>query len=86
MANHPSAAKRHRQSAKRAAINASRKSRLRTFVTQVESAIASGDKAAARAALTAAQPELQRGSRRGVVNRRTASRKLSRLAARIKAL
>ncbi len=86
MANHPSAAKRHRQSAKRVAINASRKSRLHTFVTQVESAIASGDKAAARTAFAAAQPELQRSANRGVIHRRTASRKLSRLAARIKAL
>jgi len=86
MANHPSAAKRHRQTVTRAKVNTARSSRLRTFVKEVEIAIASGDKDKARAAFAAAQPELQRGAKRGIVHRRTASRKLSRLNARIKAL
>ena len=86
MANHPSAAKRHRQTVSRTAVNASRRSRLRSFVKQVESAIASGDKEAARAALKSAQPEMQRSARKGVAHQRTVSRKLSRLSARIKAL
>ena len=86
MANHASAAKRHRQTVRRAAVNDARTSRLRTFVKEVETAIASGDKEKARAAFAAAQPELQRGAKRGIVHHRTASRKLSRLNARIKAL
>jgi len=86
MANHPSAAKRHRQTVRRTAVNASRKSRFRTFVKEVETAIASGDKEAARKALRAAQPEMQRGANKGVAQQRTVSRKLSRLSARIKAL
>lgn len=86
MANHPSAAKRHRQTVRRTAINASRKSRVRGFVKDVETAIASGDKEKARAALRAAQPEMQRGVRKGIAQKRTVSRKLSRLSARIKAL
>jgi small subunit ribosomal protein S20 len=86
MAHHRSAAKRHRQTVRRTAVNASRKSRLRTFVKQVERAIASGDKEAARNALRSAQPELQRGVDKGVAHQRTVSRKLSRLSARIKAL
>ncbi|HEY7990840.1 MAG TPA: 30S ribosomal protein S20 [Stellaceae bacterium] len=86
MANHPSAAKRHRQTVRRTAINASRKSRVRGFVKDVETAIASGDKEKARAALRAAQPEMQRGVKKGVAQKRTVSRKLSRLSARIKAL
>jgi small subunit ribosomal protein S20 len=86
MAHHPSAAKRHRQTVSRTAVNASRKSRLRTFITKVESAIASGDKEAARGALKAVQPEMQRGAKKGVAKKRTMSRKLSRLSARIKAL
>lgn len=86
MANHPSAAKRHRQTVRRTAVNASRKSRVRTFVKQVETAIASGDKEAARNALKAAQPEMQRGAKKSVAHQRTMSRKLSRLSARIKAL
>jgi small subunit ribosomal protein S20 len=86
MAHHPSAAKRYRQTVRRTAVNASRKSRLRTFVKQVETAIAAGDKEAARNALKAAQPEMQRGAQKGVVQQRTVSRKMSRLSARIKAL
>ena len=61
-------------------------SRIRTFVKKVETAIAAGDPAAAREALRDAQPELQRGVTRGVLHRNTASRKISRLAARVKAL
>lgn len=86
MANHPSAAKRNRQTVRRTAVNASRKSRVRSFVKDVETAIASGDKEKARAALRAAQPEMQRGVKKGVAQKRTVSRKLSRLSARIKAL
>lgn len=86
MANHPSAAKRHRQTVRRTAVNDARTSRMRTFVKQVEAAIASGDKEKAKDAFAAAQPELQRGAKRGVVHHRAASRKLSRLSARIKAL
>lgn len=86
MANHVSAEKRIRQTARRTAVNGARLSRLRTFVKKVETAIASGDKEAARAAFAAAQPELQRGAQKGVVHKNTAARKLSRLSARIKAL
>ncbi len=86
MANHPSAAKRHRQTVRRTAVNTARKSRVRTFVKEVELAIASGDKEAARNAFKAAQPEMQRGVKKGVAQQRTVSRKLSRLSARIKAL
>ena len=59
---------------------------MRTFVKKVETAIAGGDKAAAAAALRAAQPELQRAATKGVVHANTVARKLSRLSARIKAL
>jgi small subunit ribosomal protein S20 len=62
-----------------------RRSRIRTFLRKVEEAIASGDNAAARAALQAAQPELMRGVTKGVVNKNTAARKMSRLSARVKA-
>jgi small subunit ribosomal protein S20 len=59
---------------------------VRTFVRKIETAIASGDAAAARAALKEAQPEIMRGVTKGVVHRNTAARRLSRLNARIKAL
>ena len=86
MANHTSAKKRIRRNGRRAAINGARMSRIRTFMKKVETAIASGDAAAARAALRVAQPEIQRGVSRGVLHRNTASRKISRLAARVKAV
>ena len=86
MANSASAKKRIRQIERRAAVNRSRLSRIRTFIKQVETAIQSGDAAAAAAAFKLAQPELMRGAQRHVVPRNAASRKLSRLSARIKAL
>jgi small subunit ribosomal protein S20 len=86
MANTASARKRIRQIAVRTERNQARKSRMRTFVKKVETAIASGDKAAAADALRAAQPEMQRAVTKGVVHLNTVSRKLSRLSARIKAI
>lgn len=86
MAHHKSAKKRIRRNARKAAVNRARLSRVRTFVKNVELAIESGDKSQAQEAFVAAEPELQRGAARGVVHRNTASRKLSRLNARIKAM
>ncbi len=84
MANTAQSAKRARQAADRYEINKARRSRIRTFLRKVEEAIASGDPAAAAAALKAAQPELARGVTKGVLHKNTASRKMSRLASRVK--
>ena len=86
MANTRSAKKATRKMARRTEINGGRLSRLRTFVRKVEEAVASGDRAAAAAAFKAAQPELMRAASRGVIHRNTASRKVARLAARVKAI
>ncbi|KAJ03998.1 30S ribosomal protein S20 [Sulfitobacter mediterraneus] len=86
MANTPQAKKRARQNEKRFQINKARRSRIRTYLRKVEEAIASGDKDAATAALQAAQPELMRGVTKGVFHKNTASRKMSRLSSRVKAL
>lgn len=86
MANSPQAKKRARQIERRTAVNKARKSRIRTFLRAVEEAIASGDKPAATAALRAAQPELMRGVTKGIFHKNTASRKVSRLASRVKVL
>ena len=86
MAHHQSAKKRIRQTTRRTEINRSRVSRIRTYVKKFDAALASGDKAAAEAALREAMPELQRGVTRGVLHRNTVSRKLSRMSARVKAL
>jgi small subunit ribosomal protein S20 len=86
MANTPQAKKRIRRNARRAEINGARVSRIRTFVKQVESAIASGDKEQALAAIRRVQPELARGVSKGVFHKNTAARKISRLTRRIAAL
>lgn len=86
MANHASAKKRARQTPKRAKINSDRRSRIKTFVKKIEQALLAGNYEEAAAAFKKAQPELQRGVAKGVVNKKTASRKLSRLSARIKAV
>jgi len=86
MAHHKSAKKRIRQTERRTEVNRARVSRIRTYVKKVELALASGDAALALTALREAEPELMKGVRRGVVEQNTASRKVSRLAARVNAL
>ena len=86
MANSPQAKKRARQTERRTAVNKARRSRIRTYLRKVEEAIASGDQAVASDALKSAQPEVMRGVTKGVLHKNTASRKISRLSARVKAL
>ena len=86
MANSPSSKKRARQSERRTEVNKARRSRMRTFVRKVEEALSSGDQAAAAEALRLAQPEIMRSVSKGILHKRTASRKVSRLAGRVKAL
>ncbi|HEX8164821.1 MAG TPA: 30S ribosomal protein S20 [Beijerinckiaceae bacterium] len=86
MANTTSAKKMTRKIAKRTEINRSRRSRMRTFIRKVEEAIAAGDQATAQAALKAAQPEIMRAAQKGIVHKNTASRKVSRLASRIRTI
>jgi small subunit ribosomal protein S20 len=86
MANTKSAKKATRKIAARTEVNKARRSRMRTFVRNVEEAIASGDKTKAEAALKSAEPEIMRAAQKGVVPSNTASRKVSRLAQRVKKL
>lgn len=86
MANSPQAKKRARQNERRTLVNQARRSRIRTYLRKVEEALESGDKAAATEAFKAAQPEVMRGVNKGIYHKNTASRKISRLAARVKAL
>ncbi len=83
MANTKSAKKATRKIARRTEVNKARRSRMRTSLRKVEDAIASGNKAAANAALVAAEPALMRAARTGVIHRKAASRKVSRLTHRI---
>ena len=86
MANTSSAKKMVRKIARRTEANKARRSRVRTFLRQVEEAISSGDKSVADAAFRTAQPELHRAVSKGVFKKTAVSRKLSRLSSRIKAL
>lgn len=86
MANTKSAQKAVRKIARRTAINKSRRSQMRTYVRKVEEAIASKDPAAAAAALHGAEPLVARAAQKGILHKNTASRKISRLAKRVKAL
>ena len=86
MANTPSAKKRVRQLERRTEINKARRSRIRTYLRKVEEAISGGDQAAAKTALQDAQPEIMRGVTKGVIHKNTASRKVSRLSSRVKAM
>jgi small subunit ribosomal protein S20 len=84
MANTTSAKKAARKIERRAKVNGDRVGRVRTYVRKVDEAIASGDKEAAATAFKAAQPELMRAATKGVLHKKTASRKVARLAARVK--
>ncbi len=86
MANTKSAKKAVRVIARRTEVNGARTSRMRTFIRKVEEALAQGDASVAQAALAAAEPEIMRASQKGVVHKNTASRKVARLAKRVKAL
>lgn len=86
MANTSSAKKATRKIAKRTAVNKTRRSRVRSYVRKVEEALAAGDRNAAVEAFKNAQPELMRAATKGVLHKNTASRKVSRLAQRLKSL
>lgn len=86
MPNTTSAKKRVRQTARRAVINQSRKSRMRSAVRKVEEALAAGDQQAAEAALKAAEPEIMRSAQKGIIHKNAGARKVSRLAQRLKRL
>lgn len=86
MAQHKSAEKRNRQTQRRTVINRERVGQVRTLVKAVESAIATGDKTKAQAALRAAQPALMSGVGKGILKKTTVARKMSRLSARIKTI
>ena len=80
MANTKSARKAARVIARRTEVNKARRTGMRSTVRKVEEAIKSGDRAAALAALKAAEPNMMRAAQKGVLHKKTASRKVSRLA------
>lgn len=86
MANTSSAKKAARQMIRRTEVNKARRSSAKTSLRTVEEAMAKGDKAAAAAALKAVEPVLMRAANKGILHKKSASRKVSRLTARLKKL
>ena len=86
MANTSSAKKAVRKIERQTAVNRARRSQMRTYLRKVEEALATGDSAAATAALGEAAPLMMRAAQKGIVHKNTASRKVSRLSKRVRAL
>jgi len=86
MANTSSAKKAVRSMERKTAVNKARRTMVRSNLRRVEDAITAGDKAAATAALKTAEPSIMRAVGKGIYHKNTASRKISRLSKRVKAL
>lgn len=86
MANNPGAKKAIRKIERRTAVNKARRSRVRTYLRRFDEAVATGDPALAKTALVEVESELMRAVSKGVIHKNTGSRKVSRLAARVKKL
>ncbi len=86
MANTKSAKKAVRKIETRTAINKTRRTRMRSEIRQVEEAIASGDQKKAQEALKAAEPIIARTGQTGIIHKKTAARKVSRLTARVRSM
>lgn len=83
MANHKSAAKRARQSVKKAARNTATKSGVRTFEKKLRTAISAQNKDEAATALKEFSSKIAKAAQKGVIRTQTAARKISRLATQV---
>lgn len=86
MANHSSSKKAIRKTVRQTTVNKNRISRIRTFIKKVEASMASNDKDSAKKDFITAQSEIMRGVSSNVIKKTTASRKISRLSKRLKAI
>ncbi len=86
MANSAQARKRARQAEKRRRHNASMRSRMRTYIKRVVSAIESGDRAGAETAYRAAVPVIDKMAGKGLIHQNKAARHKTRLNSRIRAM
>lgn len=80
MANHKSAKKRARQDLKRRARNRQVRSRVRGAIKACREAVAGDDAEQAGNALRTAEGVLRRAATKGVIPRKQASRRISRLS------
>ena len=81
-----SARKRAKQSTKRTTINRARKSRVKTQIKHFESALDSGDVEAASEQYRLAAKKLDKTAATSTMHKKTAARKKSRLAKKLKEL
>jgi len=86
MANTQQSRKRVRRNDRRGGINQSRRSRMRSFIKRVESALESGDAERAEEAFREAEPEIMRAAAKGAIHKNAASRSVARLARRVNSL
>ncbi|MBN1549449.1 30S ribosomal protein S20 [Candidatus Babeliales bacterium] len=83
MANIKSAKKRARQNTKRRSVNVARRSAIKSVIKDVVKAIDAGEIEKAQALFKVAETQLSRAKSKGLVHKKTASRKVSRLARRV---
>ena len=86
MANHKSAEKRNRQAQVRRMRNRINRSKMKTAVKSLNSAIESGSVEEAKSALTVAVPVIAKTASKGTIHKKNASRKISRLTRRVNAM
>ncbi len=80
MANHKSAIKRARQNEKRRMRNKSTKTRIKNIVKSVRFTVSEKSNEAALAELNIAKSTIDNAAKKGVIHRKAASRKISRLS------
>ena len=80
MANHKSAEKRARQNEKRRVRNKAVKTRIKHVTKEVRQASGEASKEEAMAKLKAAQSIVDKALKKGVIHKKTAARKVSRLS------
>lgn len=86
VANSKQAAKRARQNQKRRLHNMAMRSKVRTYIKKVSSAIEAGDKSAAEGAMKEAQPVIDAMVNKGILHKNKAARHKSRMTRDINAL
>lgn len=83
MANHKSAEKRARQSERRRERNRQARSRLRTLEKGFRAAVEGGKKDEGETRLREVEAAMRRASAKGLIPKRRASRRISRMAKRL---
>ncbi|MEW5911712.1 MAG: 30S ribosomal protein S20 [Thermodesulfobacteriota bacterium] len=86
MANHASALKRAKQNEKRRVRNRATRTRVRSAIKSVRQALETKDAQAAQTALQQALPLIGQAAGQGVLHKKNASRKISRLARQVRSL